>query len=85
MHSLPEKIEGEFSLWQKKVPEVQGKCRVNAGQYYKEVVLECANSMFSPVLAIHIWWDKLEFGIPLESNGFFVCHAGLVVEDLEVN
>jgi hypothetical protein len=42
-------------------------------------------AMFSPVLAMLIWWDKLEFGIPLEGDGFFVCHAGLVVEDLEVN
>jgi hypothetical protein len=80
-----EKIEGESSLWQKKVPKVWGKCGVNAGQYCKEVVLERANSAFSLVLAMHIWWDKLKFGISLECDGFFVCHAGLIVEDLEVN
>ncbi len=34
---------------------------------------------------MHIWWDKLEFGIPLEGDSFFVCRASLVVEDLEVN
>jgi hypothetical protein len=84
-HGLPEKIEGEFSLWQRKVPKVRGKCRVNAGQYCKEVVLEHVNSVFGPVLAMHIWWDKLEVGIPLEGDGFFVCRAGLIVEDLEVN
>ncbi len=27
----------------------------------------------------------MEFGVLLESDGFFVCRAGLVVEDLEVN
>ncbi len=41
--------------------------------------------MFSPVLAMHNWWDKLESGVPLECNGFFVCRAGLVVENLEIN
>jgi hypothetical protein len=82
---LTEEIEGEFSLWQKKVPKVQGKCGVDAGQYCQEMVLERANSTFSPVLAMHIWWDKLEFCIPLEGDGFFVCHAGFVVKNLEVN
>ncbi len=49
------------------------------------MVLERANSAFSLVLAMHIWWDKLEFFVPLEGNCFFVCHAGLVVENLEVH
>ncbi len=80
-----EKIEGEFSLWQKKVPKVRGKCRVNAGQYVQEMALESANSTFSLGLAMHIWWDKLEFCIPLEGDGFFECHTGLVVKNLEVN
>ncbi len=61
------------------------KCRVDASQYCKEVVLERANSAFSPVSMMHIWWDKLEVGVPLEGDGFFVCHAGLIVKDLEVN
>jgi hypothetical protein len=82
---LPEKAESEFSLWQKKVQKVQGKCRTDASQYCKEVVLERANSTFSLVLAMHIWRDKLELGILLEGDGFFVCHAGLVVKDPEVN
>ncbi len=46
---LTEKIEGEFSLWQKKVPKVRWKGGINAGKSCQEVVLECANSMFSPV------------------------------------
>ncbi len=41
---LTEKIEGEFSLWQKKVPKVWWKGRVNAGKNCQEVVLERANS-----------------------------------------
>jgi hypothetical protein len=40
---LPEKIESEFGLWQKKVPKVWGKRRINVGQYSKEVVLERVN------------------------------------------
>jgi hypothetical protein len=54
---LMEKIEGEFSLWQKKVPKVWWKGRVDAGKNCQEVVLEYANSAFSPVLAMHVRWD----------------------------
>ncbi len=68
-----------------KVPKVRGKCGVSAGQYCQELVLERANSAFSPVLAMHIWWDKLEFCVLLEGDGFFVCRAGPIVESLEVN
>jgi hypothetical protein len=82
---LTEKIEGEFSLWQKKVPKVWWKCGVDAGKNCKEVVLERANSTFSPVLVIHNQWDKLEFCIPLEGDCFLVRCAGLVVENLEVH
>ncbi len=78
---LTEKIEGEFSLWQKKVPKVWWKGRVNAGKNCQEVVLECSNSTFSPVLVMHVRWNKLEFCIPLEGDCFLVCHAGLVVEN----
>ncbi len=49
------------------------------------MVLERANSAFSPVLAMHIQWEKLEFCIPLEDDFFLVCRAGLVVKNLEVN
>jgi hypothetical protein len=80
-----EKIEGEFSLWQKKVPKVRGKGGVNAGKNCQEVVLELANSAFSLVLAMHVWWDKLEFCIPLEGDCFFLCHAGLIVKNVEVH
>jgi hypothetical protein len=84
-HGLMEKIEGEFSLWQKKVPKVRWKCGVNAGRNCKEVVLERANSAFSPVLSMHVRWDKLESCIPLEGDCFLVCRAGLVVKNLEVH
>jgi hypothetical protein len=49
------------------------------------MVLECANSTFSPVLAMHVRWDKLKFCIPLEGDCFLVFRAGLVVENLEVH
>jgi hypothetical protein len=82
---LTEKIEGELSLWQKKVPKVRWKSKVDASQNCQEMVLDCANSVFSLVLVMHIRWDKLEFCIPLEGDCFFVCHAGLVVKNLEVH
>jgi hypothetical protein len=52
---LMEKIEGEFSLWQKKVPKVRWKGGVNAGKNCQEVVLERANSAFCLFLVIHVW------------------------------
>jgi hypothetical protein len=81
---LTEKIEGEFSLWQKKVPKVWWRCGVDAGKNCKEVVLERGNSVFSPVSAMHVWWDKLEFCVPLEGYCFLVCRTGLIVKNLEV-
>jgi hypothetical protein len=84
-HGMMEKIEGEFSLWQKKVPKVRGTCGVDASQYCQEMVLERANSTFSPVLAMHIRWYQLEFCVPLEGGCFSVCRAGLVVKNLEVH
>jgi hypothetical protein len=82
---LTEKIEGEFNLSQKKVPKVRWKCGVNAGQNCKKVVLEHANSTFTLVLVMHVQWDKLKFCVPLEGDCLLVCHAGLVVENLEVH
>ncbi len=82
---LLEKIEGEFSLWQKKVQKIRGKCRIGDSQHCKGVDLERANSAFSLILAMHMWRDKLELGVPLEGDGFLVCHTGLIVKDLEVN
>jgi hypothetical protein len=60
-HGLAEKIEGEFSLWQKKIPMVRWKGEVEDGKNCQELVLERANSALSPVLAMHVRWDKLDF------------------------
>ncbi len=82
---LMEKIEGKFSLWQKKVPQVRWKGGVDTGKNCQEVVLECAKSAFSLVLAMHVRWNKLKFCIPLEGDSFLVFRAGLVVKNLEVH
>jgi hypothetical protein len=58
---------------------------MHTSQYCQEVVLEHVNSVFSPVTAMHIWWDNLEFGVPPEGDGLFVCCAGLIVKNLEIN
>ncbi len=34
---------------------------------------------------MHVWWDKLEFCVPLEGDCFLVFCAGLVVKNLEVH
>ncbi len=82
---LAEKIEGEFSLWQKKVPKVWWKGGVDAGKNCQEVVLECANSAFGPVLAMHVWWDKLNFCVPFEGDCFLVFCTGFVAKNLEIH
>jgi hypothetical protein len=74
-HGLTEKIEGELSLWKKKDPKEQWKSGVDAGQNCQEMVLERANSVFSPVLVMHIRWDKLEFCVPLEGDFFYAALA----------
>ncbi len=81
-HGLTEKIECEFSLWQNKVPKVRWKCEVDAGKSCKEVVLERANSAFSPVLVMHVKWDKLEFCVPLEGDCFLVATLALLLRIL---
>jgi hypothetical protein len=65
-HGLTEKIEDEFSMWQKKIQKVRWKGGANGGKNSQEVVLERANSVFSLILAMHVRWDKLEFCVPLE-------------------
>ncbi len=82
---LMEKIEGEFSLWQKKIPKVWWKDGVDAGKNCQEVVHERANSLFCQVLAMHVQWDKLEFFVSLEGDFFLVFHPGFVVKNLEVH
>ncbi len=49
------------------------------------MVLEGANGALRPITAMHVRRDELEFGVPLEGDGFFVCRAGFVIQDLEVN
>ena len=58
---------------------------MDAGQDYQEVVLEGANGVLCPIVAMHVSGNKLEGGIPLEGDGFFVGQAGFVIQDLEIN
>ena len=82
---LAQKIEGKFGLWEKEVPQVGWKGRINSGLNCKEVVFECANGALCPIAAMHVRGNKLEGGIPLECDGFFVSRAGFVIQDLEIN
>jgi len=82
---LSKEIEGEFGLWEKEVPKVGWKCSIDARQDYQEVVLEGANGLLCPIAAMHVRGNKLEGGIPLEGDGYFVGQAGFVIQDLEIN
>ncbi len=52
---------------------------------YQEVVLECANGALCQIAAMCVWRDKLEGGLPLEGERFFISRAGFVIQDLEIN
>ncbi len=79
-------IEGKFSLREKEVPKVRWKGCINAGQDYQEVVLERMNGALHQIaVRIHVWRDKLEGGVPLEGDCFFISGAGFVIQDLEIN
>ena len=54
-------------------------------QNCQEVVLEGANGALCSIAVMHVRGDELEGGVPLEGDGFFVCRAGFIVQDLEIN
>ncbi len=82
---LTKKIEGKFGLWEKEIPKVRRKSGIDPCQECQEVVLEGTNGALRPITAMHVRGDELEFGVPLEGDGFFVRHAGFVIQDLEIN
>jgi hypothetical protein len=82
---LPKKIEGKFGLWEKEIPQVRRKSGIHPCQDCQEVVLEGTNGALRPITAMHVRGDELEFGVPLEGDGFFVRRAGFVIQDLEIN
>ncbi len=49
------------------------------------MVLERVNGTFCQIAVMHVWRDKLEGGIPLEGDCFFISGAGFVIKDLEIN
>ncbi len=49
------------------------------------MILECVNSALRLIAAMYVWRDKLEGGVPLEGDCFFIGGAGFVIQDLEVN
>ena len=45
------------------------------------MVLEGANGLLRPIAAMHVRGNKLEGGLPLEDDSFFVGLAGFVIRD----
>ncbi len=80
-----EEIEGKLSFWEKEVPKVRRKGRINASQDCQEVVFECVNGALHLIAAKRVWRDKMEGGVPLEGDCFFISGAGFVIQDLEIN
>ena len=82
---LSKEIVGKLCLWEKEIPKIGWKCSIDAGQDCQEVVLEGANGPFCPIAAMHVRRNKLEGGLPLEDDSFFVGRAGFIIQDLEIN
>jgi hypothetical protein len=82
---LSKEIEGEFCLWEQEIPKIRWICSIDAGQDCQEVVLEGANGPLCPIAVMHGRGNKLEGGLPLEGDSFFVGRAGFVIQDLEIN
>ncbi len=70
---------------EKEVPKVRWKGRINASQDYQEVVLEHANGALRLIAVMHVWRNKLEGGVQLEGDSFFISRAGFVIQDLKIN
>ena len=51
---LTQKIEGEFGLWEKEVPNVGWKIRIDFNQNCQEVVLDGANGVLCLIAAMHV-------------------------------
>ncbi len=49
------------------------------------MVFECANGTYCPIASMHVWRDKLEGGVPLEDDCFFIRGAGFIIQDLDIN
>ncbi len=49
------------------------------------MILERANDALHPIVAMNVWRDKLDGGVPLEGDCFFIGKAGFVIQDLEIN
>ncbi len=72
-------------MGEKKVPKERWKGHIDTCQDCQEVVLERANGVLCLIAGMHVWRGKLESGIPLEGDCFFISGAGFVIQDLEIN
>ena len=61
-----------FGLWEKEIPQVRRKSGIHPCQDCQEVVLEGANGPLCPIAAMHGRGNKLNGGVPLEGDAFFV-------------
>ena len=73
------------ALRDEKVPQVAREVGRYARHYRQEVGFERVYGTLGRVSAVHVGGHQLEFGAPLLGDLFFVLHARLVVQYLEVD
>jgi hypothetical protein len=75
------KVEGEESLWQKAVPEVEREIFVGAAEAGDEVVFERADCAFGGIAAVDVGRDELKIDV-LRTEEVFQDAGAFVVEAL---
>jgi hypothetical protein len=70
-------VEADECLWEKTIPEMEGKVRVRAAKASNEVIFERANCAFGSIAAVDARWGKLVIDVlglhvVLEGGGGFI-------------
>ena len=73
-------IQGEFSLREEAIPQVNWKLFISAAKASNEMVFESANGTFCSIAMVDVGWDQLEINMfssreILEGTGCFVIQS----------
>jgi len=58
-----EEVQGQLSLGEEMVPEVNGEQFVGAAESTNEVIFEGANGAFGSIAPMDMWWDQLKIDV----------------------
>lgn len=82
---MTEEIDGDFSLWEEKIPSVARESLVDTSQDGDEVGFECPNCSFGFVASVHVGRYFLEFAFPDFGDVVEEVGTDFVVHELHVD